>query len=107
MNIIVLGELFTTVENISNLLPAFKCKGEGWISFRSTPAAGRISGRVCLGGLGDAYRTSPNGRPRIVKVMMSMANTGSSMIHCFDLQYCIGDVYLTVSAVRFIPLLSL
>jgi hypothetical protein len=42
VNIIVLGELFTTVENISNLLPAFKCKGEGWISFRSTPAAAAL-----------------------------------------------------------------
>ena len=37
VNIIGLGELFTTVENISNLLPAFKCKGEGRISLKSTP----------------------------------------------------------------------
>jgi hypothetical protein len=65
--------------------------------FQINSCSGRISGRVCLGGLGDAYRTSPNGKPRIVKVMMGMANTGSSMIHCFDLQYCIWDVYLTVS----------
>jgi hypothetical protein len=28
-NIIVLDELLTTVANISNLLPAFKCEGEG------------------------------------------------------------------------------
>jgi hypothetical protein len=29
VKVILLGELLTTVEIISNLLPAFRCKGEG------------------------------------------------------------------------------
>jgi hypothetical protein len=37
MNVIMLGELLTTFENISNLLPAFKCKGEVRVFTRSTP----------------------------------------------------------------------
>ena len=97
VNIIVLGELFTTVENISNLLPAFKCKGEGRISLRSTPVAAALDVEFVWVDCEYAYLTSPNGKPEKVKVMTSMANTGSSMIHCFILQYCIWDVYLTVS----------
>jgi hypothetical protein len=102
VNIIVPGELLTTVENISNLLPAFKCKGEGWIFFRSTPATAALEVEFVWVDweYAYAYRTSPSGKPRIVKVM-SMTNTGSSsssssMIHCFVLQNCIWDVHLIV-----------
>ena len=43
VNIIVPGELLTTVANISNLLPTFNGgMDEGWISFRSTPATAAL-----------------------------------------------------------------
>jgi hypothetical protein len=43
VNIIVPGELLTTVANISNLLPTFNCgMDDGWISFRSTPATAAL-----------------------------------------------------------------
>ena len=40
------GELLTTVEDISNVLAAFRRKGEGRIFIRSTPETARAGGRV-------------------------------------------------------------
>ena len=103
MNIIVPGELLTTVENISNLLPAFNFKGEGWISFRSTPAAAGLeeADEFVWVDWEYAYRISPNGKPRLVKVT-SIANMGSNIIHCFVLQSCIWDVLLVTLVVLFV-----
>ena len=75
MNVIGLGELFTTSENIPNLLPAFKCKGEVRVFTRSTPAPAALAVELVLKDWEYAYLSSPIGKPKIVK-MRSMTSTG-------------------------------
>jgi len=87
MNVIVLGELLTTSENIPKLLPALKCKGEVRVFTRSTPALAALVLELVLKDWEYAYRSCPGGKPKIVKTM-SMVNTGK-IISCFVLQYLI------------------
>jgi hypothetical protein len=67
MNIIMSGELLTIIENISNLLPAFKCKGEVRIFTRSTPTPAAFAVELVLRDWEYAYRSCPSGKPKIVK----------------------------------------
>ncbi|MGC2684699.1 MAG: hypothetical protein WA323_22795 [Candidatus Nitrosopolaris sp.] len=67
MNIIIFGELLTIVEIISNLLPAFKSKGEVRVFTRSTPAPAAFGFDFVVEDWECAYRSCPSGKPRIVK----------------------------------------
>jgi hypothetical protein len=79
VKVILLGELLTTVETISNLLPDFRCKGEGWVLIRSTPVPVAFS----VEDWEYTYWFPVPGINRKVKVMrMSIVNTGS-ITHCF------------------------
>jgi hypothetical protein len=60
MNTIMLGELLTTVESISNLLPAFKCKGDVRIFTRPTPASAAFAVELALRDCEYAYRSCPS-----------------------------------------------
>jgi len=60
-NIIVLDELLTIIANISNLLPAFKCEGEGRIFVRSTLLPSRLGSLRKIGSthIGPALMENP------------------------------------------------
>ena len=97
------GELLTTVDNISKLLPAFTFDGEGrvfnrstpepvafaveLVFIRSTPELVAFAVELSLEDWECAYRSWLNGKLRIV-IVMSVTNKGN-MISCFSLQNCI------------------
>ncbi|HXX96040.1 MAG TPA: hypothetical protein VEL11_02850 [Candidatus Bathyarchaeia archaeon] len=85
MNVIVLGELLTTFENIPKLLPALKCKGEVRVFTRSTPAPAALVLELVLKDWEYAYRSCPGGKPKIVKTR-SMTMSGK-IVSYFVLQY--------------------
>ena len=83
-NIILSGDLLTTVAGSSKVLPAFTFEGEGRISTSSTPLFVAFTVELVLEDWEYAYRSWTNETPRIV-VVISMATNGN-MITCINLR---------------------
>jgi hypothetical protein len=83
VNVILLGESLTTVAIIWNLLPDFKCKGEGSISFSSTPLPVVFAVELVSLDWEFAYWYPNPGILKIVKAMI--VATAGRIIHCFIL----------------------